>query len=122
MARYHITALCTVILCVILGPPTARAAGSTPCPGQLYSEIPGGPKYRITDLMVMNTTCAVGRRLSRSLPPYRVLKPRQADGFHCAATMYYAEPQQPLDDGYQEYTCRQHRKIVRWNVEVPSEI
>jgi hypothetical protein len=97
---------------------TAQAAGPVSCPGQLSA---GSYKYRVSNLTVIHTTCAVGKRLSSEILPSREVKPRQVDGFHCDATVHYSNPNFPLGGGYQEYTCRQRRKTVRWQLEIPNE-
>jgi hypothetical protein len=104
------------------GAQLVQAAGPVSCHGRLYAHAHGGPAYRVTDLTVRHTTCAVGRRLSSRIPAYRVPRPLRVAGFRCRATTHYANPQLPAAGGYQQLACRRRREAVRWHLEVPSEI
>jgi hypothetical protein len=101
----------------------ASAAGTTRCPGTFYTHAaPGGLSYKITNLAVVNTTCTVGKKVSRKIPSYRVLRTLHTDRFTCKATRYYDQPTIPTAGGHDSYVCRHGNKVLMWDLEIPSEL
>jgi hypothetical protein len=100
--------------------PSQALASTTHCSGPVSSHS-GGTTYKVTDLSVTNTTCAVGKKLSSKIPAYMVPKPITVEGFRCTSTLRYTHPGIPVAGGSENYVCRKHQKLVSWSLEVPVE-
>jgi hypothetical protein len=121
-SAWAFAALLVLLAMLAVSPITSQAVASTThCPGSVYSHS-GGTSYKVTNLAVTNTTCAVGKKLSSKIPAYRVPKPIHVEGFLCTATRYYSSPQLPQAGGYEKYMCHKQSKLITWNLDVPSEI
>lgn len=115
---YRIAFVVTFVLAV--GAPQASAA-SAHCPDTTSHS--GGSYYAVKSLEVTHTTCAVGEKLARAIPAYRVPKPVRVQGFRCTSTVHYANPgAPPIYGGVEDYVCHKRSKLVTWKLEFPSEI
>ncbi len=98
----------------------AVAASTTHCSGPVSSHS-GNFVYKVTNLTVANTTCAVGKKLSSKIPASRAPKPIKVEGFRCTSTLQYTHPEIPVAGGSENYVCRKSRKLVSWSLEIPAE-
>ncbi len=100
--------------------PSQALASTTHCSGPVSSHS-GGTTYKVTDLSVSHTTCAVGKKLSSKIPASMVPKPITVEGFRCTATLRYTHPGITVAGGSENYVCHKQQKLVSWSLEVPVE-
>ncbi len=103
---YACAVLAALLMVLASSEGTSQAiANTTHCSGSVYSHS-GGTTYKVTNLSVNQTTCALGKKLSSKIPAYRVPKPLQVEGFRCTSKLHYSNPQSPIYGGFEDYVCR----------------